>query len=85
MKRLPDQARALNRIFVLDKKKQVVRLEVLFTKYNLSNTLESDIQSVIDSSNGWLSNIRDWVRKKQVISIMFASELCRQLYLYSSY
>ena len=49
MKSLPNLARALNGVFVSEKK--VIKLEVLVTKWNYSDTLESDIQRVIESSN----------------------------------
>ena len=80
--RLPNLARELNE-FLFQKKKLVIQHEVLLTKLNYSDTLESDIKRLIESSNGWLSNHRGWVRKKnKKISIMFASELCRHLYIY---
>ena len=43
----------------------VIKLEVLVTKVNYSDTLESDIKRVIESSNNWLSNYRGWVRKNK--------------------
>ena len=64
MKRLPGVARAVNGAFVSEKK-QVIKLDVLLTKLNPSNTIESDVQRLIDSSNGWLSNHRGWIRKTQ--------------------
>ena len=64
MKSLPNLARALNGVFASEKK-QVIKLEVLVTKVNYSDTLESDIQKVIESSNDWLSNYRGWVRKNK--------------------
>ena len=68
--------------FLFQKKKQVIKLESLLNKLNYSDRLESDLQRLIESSNGWLSNHRGWVRKNKKISIMFASELCRHLYIY---
>ena len=49
--------------FLFQKKK--IKLESLLNKLNYSDRLESDIQRLIESSNGWLSNHRGWVRKKQ--------------------
>ena len=74
MKRLPSLARALNGIFVSEKK-QVIKLETLLNKLNYSDRLESDIQRLIESSNGWLSNQRRWVRKKQED----INNVCKQL------
>ena len=74
MKRLPTLARALNGVFVSEKK-QVIKLESLLNKLNYSDRLESDIQRLIEFSNGWLSNHRGWVRKKQED----INNVCKQL------
>ena len=63
MKRLPNLARALND-FLFQKNKQDIKLEVIVTKLDYSDILESDIQRLIESSNCWLSNYRGWVRLK---------------------
>ena len=64
MKRLTNLARALNEVYVLEKK-HVIKLEILLTKLNYSDTLKSGIKRLIESSNGWLSKYRGSVRKKQ--------------------
>ena len=64
MKRLPTLARALNGV-LFSEKKQVIQLETHLNKLNYFDRLESDIQRLIESCNGWLSNHRGWVRKKQ--------------------
>ena len=74
MKRLTNWARALNGVFVLEKK-HVIKLEILLTKLNYSDTLESDIKRLIESSNGWLSKYRGSVRKKQED----INTICKQL------
>jgi hypothetical protein len=73
-KRLPDLARAVNAVFNIEQKR-VIKLDILLRKLKASSKLESDIQRLINSSNGWLKNHRGWIRK-QPDDINF---VCKQL------
>ena len=61
--RLPELARAINQIFVSENR-NVIQLGQITSKLQSSSKLESDIQRLIDSSQGWLQNIRGWIKRR---------------------
>ena len=62
-KRLPDVARAVHNVYVIENKR-VIELEKLIEKLKPKYNLRSDIQRLIDGSDGWLINFRGWIRKR---------------------
>lgn len=62
-KRLPDVARALHNVYVTENKR-VIELEKLVERLEPRYKLRSDIQRLIDGSDGWLKNFRGWIRKR---------------------
>ena len=73
--RLPELARAVHNVFVIEQKR-VIKLDILLSKIKPSNILVNDIQHLINSSNGWLKNYRGWISKQPKDINSVCKQLC---------
>ena len=75
LKRLPQLARAINNVFISEKKSSI-KFKALAEKVgNGSKTAVQDLERLIKLSNGWLLKFRGWVKRKAKTDINDVSKL----------
>ena len=76
--RLPEVARLVNRLFI-SQEKSVIRYEALTEKMKYvrgSSKVESDLNLLIERTNGWLKTFGGWVKRDTSMEI---NEICNKL------
>ena len=77
--RLPEVARLVNRLFI-SQEKSVIRYEALTEKMKYvrgSSKVESDLNLLIERTNGWLKTFGGWVKRDTSMEI---NEICNKFY-----
>ena len=66
--RLSQLARTVNSVY-RSEKKNCLKFETLLSKISDGKNQREDLERLIEESNGWLENYRDWVKRKTLIAI----------------